>query len=157
MDTYFFDEPAKAIMKAAFLLITYLGSILFESFTIPLILPTVLIYFLSNVSDYAELAFSKCDKVAKIRLWSFVIFLAMILVSICTFCVMITDNRSIISFVNKYYYIFYLLCATTWMIPLIDGIRGQWDRIKNSSKVIEGKIRSDRAYEVVKNDTSKSS
>lgn len=57
MDTYFFDSSAKAITKWAFLLLTYLGSILFKQFSLSVILPTVFIYFLSNLFDYIDLAF----------------------------------------------------------------------------------------------------
>ena len=100
MDTYFFDNPPKAIMKGSFLLITYIGSILFKQFTVDVILPTVLLYFLSNMSDYAELAFMKEDKVKKIRYWSLGIFVAMLFASILVFCVYTTGNTYVLTVVN---------------------------------------------------------
>lgn len=150
MDTYFFDKPGKAIMKACFLLVTYIGSILFKKFTIALVLPTVLIYFLSNATDYADLAFFKSDKVKIIKYWSLAIFLIMILVAIVTFCMLTTDNPQIIKIVEDYYYVFYFICVMVWAIPLVDGIRGQCDEIRKSSEDISKQMQSNRAFEVTK-------
>ncbi len=150
MDTYFFDKPGKAIMKACFLLVTYIGSILFKNFTVTLVLPTVLIYFLSNATDYAELAFFKSDKVKKIKYWSLAIFLIMIFVAILTFCMLTTDNSQIINYVEKYYGVFYFICIMVWAIPLIDGIRGQCDEIRKSSEDISEQMQSSRAFDVTK-------
>lgn len=155
MDTYFFDIPAKALMKAAFLLVTYIGSILFKTFDISIVLPTILIYFLSNISDYAELAFMRTDKVKKIRISSLWIFLGIVVISIFAFCIFTTENETVLSYANKFYYVFYILCATIWAIPLIDGLRGQVDEIQHSSEIISQQLQSDRAYQVMNESTSR--
>ena len=136
-------------MKGSFLLITYIGSILFKQFSIDVVLPTVLIYFLSNMSDYAELAFMKDDKVRRLRCWAFVIFLMMLFSAIITYCIYTTDNVLIINCVQKCYGIFYLLCIAVWFIPMYDGVRGQFDKIRNSATVTEQQIQSQRAYSVM--------
>lgn len=154
MDTYFFDNPPKAIMKASFLLVTYIGSILFKQFQINIILPTVLVYFLGNMADYAELAFMRKDKVKKIRDWALWIFLAMVFIAIITFCIFTTDNTSVHDFVNRFYYLFYILCIGVWGIPLVDGVRGQFDEIRKSSKIVEQQIQSGRAFQVMHEGTA---
>lgn len=154
MDTYFFDNPKKAILKAMFLLVTYFGSIVFKQFAIPIVLPTVLIYFLSNISDYIELAFMRVDKVKKIRIASLWIFLAMALIAVLTFCIYTTDNTKIQAFADKIYYVFYILCISVWAIPLIDGIRGQFDEIRNSSEIVSKQMTSDRAFQVMNQSVS---
>lgn len=154
MDTYFFDNPAKAIMKGSFLLVTYMGSILFKQFSIEVILPTILIYFLSNMSDYAELAFMKEDKIGKIRYWSLVIFLVMLFAAIITFVLFTTDNPKLQNIVNHYYGIFYILCFLVWFIPMFDGIRGQCDKIRISSVVIEKQFPSDSSYTIMSQATT---
>ena len=153
MDTYFFDNPPKAIMKGTFLLITYIGSILFKQFTVDVVLPTVLLYFLSNMSDYAELAFMKEDKVKKIRYWSLGIFVAMLLMAVLVFCVHTTGNTYVLTIVNRWYVVFYALCSVVWFIPFFDGIRGQCDKIRSSSVVTEQFFHSERAYNVMSEGT----
>ncbi len=154
MDTYFFDNPKKTILKAMFLLVTYLGSILFKQFEFQIVLPTVLIYFLGNISDYIELTFMRVDKVKKIRIASLWIFLSMALVAVLTFCIYTTDNTNIQAIANQLYYVFYILCIFVWAIPLIDGIRGQFDDIRKSSEVVSKQMASDRAFQVMKQSVS---
>lgn len=149
MDTYFFDNPLKAIIKGGFLLFTYISSILFKHFTIAVVLPTVLVYFLSNLSDYAELAFLRVDKVKTIRLWSLVIFVGMLIASIITLALYSVDNQDIIVWVEKYYWIFYVVCAFVWALPMCDGIRGQRDMIHNSSSFVENQAMSNIGYNVM--------
>lgn len=146
MDTYFFDNPPKAIMKGSFLLVTYIGSIVFKQFSVAVVLPTVLIYFLSNMSDYAELAFMKEDKVKKIRYWSLGIFVGMLFIAVITFCLYTTDNERVKTIVESCYGIFYILCFFVWAIPMYDGVRGQYDKIRASSDIVEKQIHSERAY-----------
>ncbi len=154
MDTYFFDNPKKAIIKGSFLLTTYMGSILFKQFSVTVVLPTVFIYFLSNMSDYIELAFMKEDKVKTIRYWALGIFMVMLFTVIITFCLYTTDNPVIQAKVNSYYGIFYILCIGVWFIPIFDGVRGQCDKIRTSSVVIEQQLHSDRAYTVMHEGTT---
>lgn len=153
MDSYFFDRPLKAIVKGGFLLITYIGSICFKQFSIGVVLPTVLLYFLSNISDYAELAFMDTFKTVKIKGWSLVIFLFMLVSAVVTFCLMSTDNVEIKNFVNGYYGIIYVICSVVWLIPMVDGIRGRFDQILSSGKAMEQQAHSSRAFEVMKNET----
>ena len=149
MDSYFFDPPRIALTKGSFLLVTYIGSILFKQFSIEIVLPTILIYFLSNASDYAELAFVDSYKTKKIRLWSFGIFLYMLLCSIITFCLMDTDNTKVLDFVNTAYWLFYIMASVVWVIPMADGIRGGFDSIRNSANAYEQQAHSERAYRVM--------
>lgn len=156
MDNYFFDNPLKAIIKGGFLLVTYVCSIVFKQFSIAVVLPTVLIYFLSNISDYIELAFIRKDKIRKIRYWSLGIFIYMLLVAILTFGALTTDNTNIQNFVNNYYVLIYLLCFVVLAIPFYDGIKCQCDDIRKTSVKANKHFNSNVAYNVMNNDTLKS-
>ena len=135
MDTYFFDSSAKAITKWAFLLLTYLGSILFKQFSLSVILPTVFIYFLSNLFDYIDLAFFKKSKAKSIRIISFFIVILLTFETVMIFSIQIGNNDTVNTFLNEHYFIIYIASALIWLVPLIDGIRSFFDvNIKNSAE-----------------------
>lgn len=73
----------------------------------------------------------------------------MLIASIVTLALYIVDNPNVIAWIEKYYGIFYVTCIVVWAIPLYDGIRGQYDSIRNSSTAIENQAKSNIAYEVM--------
>lgn len=148
MDTFFYDNPMKAIIKAGLLLFTYCGMI-FKDFSIEIVLPTVFLFFLTNIYDYGELAFVPSSKSKKIRDWSLVIFIFFLVSIVVTYCFFTTDNESIKNFANKYYIIFYLIAAVVWLIPFCDGIRGRLDlNCKEAQNVVKS-YQSNNAYNVM--------
>ncbi len=151
MDTCLYDSPLKAFMKWIFLLITYFGSICFKSFSISLVLPTVFIYFASNIYDYADLAFVRKDKTATIKNYSLGIFVYLVLCAVLSFTVCHTENTSIQDFVNRYYFIIYICCAIVWVVPFIDGIKSQTDKNRREAIAVEEKMKSSYAYSIMEN------
>lgn len=150
MDTYFFDTPSKAIIKFVFLLITYLGSIVMKEFTISVVLPTVAIYFVSNSFDYCDIAFYRTDKVRRLRKAALIIFVVMLIIAVGAFCLIYATNDKIVKFVEGNYGMLYLVCSVIWAIPLVDGVRGQFDKIRKSSDGISDYMASDTAYNVMR-------
>lgn len=157
MDTYFFDNPPKAIIKFVFLLITYFGSIVMKEFTISIVLPTVAIYFVSNSFDYCDIAFYRTDKVLRLRIVALMIFVLMLIIAVGAFCLINATNKEIVEFVENNYRIIYLICSVIWAIPLVDGLRGQFDKIKKSADRISDYMTSDTAYQVMRQAVESSS
>lgn len=151
MDTYFFEQPFKALWKGFSVFITFLSGIFLKGFSVSVILPTACVYLFSNLYDYFEIAFYKEEKIPKIRLYSLVIFFVMLLVAILIFIVFTSDNNNIKQYVEKFYWVLYLVCVPEWLIPLIDGFRGQKDKIMKVSNINDRKFKSDDAYKVMKN------
>lgn len=157
MDTYFFENPAKAIIKFVFIFITYLGSIVMKEFSISIVLPTIAIYFISNSFDYFDIAFYRADKVRRLRNAALVIFFLMLIIAVGAFCVITATNNKIVQFVKSNYCIWYLICSVIWIIPLVDGFRGQFDKIRKSSDRISDYMTSDKAYQVMRQAVESSS
>lgn len=149
MENYFYDNPMKAIIKAGLLLFTYISSILFKTFTIEIVLPTVFLFFLTNIYDYGELAFAQNSKSKRIRNSSLIIFVFFLFSIVVTFCIYTTDNQNVISVVDKYYIAFYIMSAIVWLIPLFDGIRGRLDLNCKDAENIVKSYQSDIAYGVM--------
>lgn len=147
MDTYFFDSPAKALVKWCFLLITYFSSIILKQFSLAVVLPTVFIYLLSNLVDYIELAFMKQNKTRLIKNISFFIVLVLTATAIFVFSVYSNSNIKVNSFLEKNYFLVYIFCAVIWLIPLIDGIRGYLDQNKKASDKTAQDLQSAIAYD----------
>lgn len=150
MDSYFFDSPRKALVKFAFILVTYLASIIVKEFSIPIILPTVAIYFLSNIFDYFDIAFSRTDKVPRIRYAALIITVLMVILAVGAFALFNATNPNIIKFVNEYHFIVYLVCSVIWAIPLVDGVKCQCDQIRKSSFRFSEYMASDSAFQIMK-------
>ena len=149
MDTYFFDSPAKALVKWSFLLITYFSSIVLKQFSLTVILPTVFIYLLSNLVEYIELAFMKTNKSRAIKISSFVISLILAASSIFVFSVYSNTNVNVNDFLTKNYMIIYIFCAIIWFIPLLDGIRGYLDQNKKTAEETAEDLQSSLAYDTM--------
>lgn len=149
MDTYFFDSSAKALVKWCFLLITYFSSILLKQFSLSVILPTVFIYLLSNLTDYVELAFMKQSKSRAIKISSFVFVIILAAASVFVFSAYSTTNATVDAFLSKHYWIIYVFCACIWLIPLIDGVRSFLDKNQKTAAKTSNELQSSVAYDAM--------
>lgn len=149
MDTYFFDSSAKALVKWCFLLITYFSSILLKQFSSSVILPTVFIYLLSNLTDYVELAFMKQSKSRAIKIMSFFFSIILAAASVFIFSAYSTTNATVDTFLSKHYWIIYVFCAIVWLIPLIDGVRSFFDKNQKNAVETSNELQSSVSFDAM--------
>lgn len=156
MDTYLYDSPPKAFTKWGFLLLTYAASIFFKEFTLEIIMPTVFLYFLSNIADYADIAFIRNDKVKVVKNFALGIFIVMVICAVLAFAVWNSNKENINIFMKNYYGIVYIVSSIVWAIPLIDGIKSQTDKNRQEAIINNKKVKSDIAFEAMKQSIYKS-
>ena len=150
MDVYLYDSPPRAFIKWGSLFITYLASIIFKEFTIEVVMPTVFLYLLSCITDYADVAFVRTDKSRGIKNYALGIFIGIFICIVVTFAMWISNISGVKEFLNSYYGIIYLVCAVFWAIPLIDGVKAQTDKNRKEAVETDKKLKSDAALNAMK-------
>lgn len=148
-DSYFFDSPGKAFLKASFAFLTYVTGILFKSFTVSTVLPTVTIYFLSNMPDYCFIP-KNTAKTTKIRRMAVAIAVFFGLGFIFSFSALTANNSNITNFIEQYFGLIYLCTSPIWAIPFLDGICSINNEISRTAPELAQNVDSRGAYNVMR-------
>lgn len=136
----FFDSVSGAMTKFAFCALTYVSSILLVQFSIPQILPVILIFVLSNLFDYIDIAVAKPEKCLVIRIVSFMTALYGIVYAISIFSFLQSAQQELLTSLANKSMDLYFLTSPFVIIPLVDTIIGFVILLCNESRTYKRSI-----------------